>query len=81
MVFAAPEHLPFLLTKADKVPKLKLVVSLEALDDDQKGVLSAWAKSRNLKFMDIAERECMRALRGHSTDSMIMQSRSSAART
>ncbi|KAI0700036.1 long-chain-fatty-acid-CoA ligase [Cerioporus squamosus] len=57
VVFAAPEHLPFLLTKADKVPMLKLVVSLEALDDDQKGVLSAWAKSRNLKFMDIAELE------------------------
>ena len=57
VVFAAPEHLPFLLTKADKVPKLKMVVSLEVLDDDQKRLLSAWAKSRNLKFMDIAEGE------------------------
>ena len=36
-----------------------MVVSLEVLDDDQKRVLSAWAKSRNLKFMDIAEGEYM----------------------
>ncbi|KAI8978835.1 acetyl-CoA synthetase-like protein [Trametes punicea] len=57
VVFAAPEHIPFLLTIADKLPTLKMVVSLEALDDDQKHILSAWAKSKNLQFMDIAEVE------------------------
>ena len=57
VVFAAPEHIPFLLTLSPKLPTLKMVVSIEPLEDDEKRVLNAWAKSRNLKFMDIAERE------------------------
>ncbi|KAI0712575.1 acetyl-CoA synthetase-like protein [Earliella scabrosa] len=57
VVFAAPEHIPFLLTLSPKLPTLKMVVSIEPLEDDEKRVLNAWAKSRNLKFMDIAELE------------------------
>ncbi|KAI0357386.1 acetyl-CoA synthetase-like protein [Trametes cingulata] len=57
VVFAAPDHIPFLLTIAAKLPTLKMIVSLEALEDDQKRIFAAWAKSVNLQFKDIAEVE------------------------
>ncbi|KAI0647728.1 acetyl-CoA synthetase-like protein [Trametes meyenii] len=57
VVFAAPEHIPFLLTIAPKLRTLKLIVSLEALEDEQKQIYTAWAKSVNVGFKDIAEVE------------------------
>ncbi|KAI0755282.1 long-chain-fatty-acid-CoA ligase [Daedaleopsis nitida] len=57
VVFVAPEHIPFLLTLSPKLPTLKMIVSLEAMDDDQKRVLTAWGKTHNIRFMDIAEVE------------------------
>ncbi|KAI0771152.1 acetyl-CoA synthetase-like protein [Trametes elegans] len=57
VVFAAPSHIPFLLTIASKLPTLKMIVSLEALEEDEKRVLTAWAKTANIKFQDIAEVE------------------------
>ncbi|KAH9851564.1 acetyl-CoA synthetase-like protein [Lenzites betulinus] len=56
-VFASPEHIPFLLTIAAKVPTLKMVISIEPLEDDEKRVLTAWAKTNNLKLRDIADIE------------------------
>ncbi|TBU23210.1 long-chain-fatty-acid-CoA ligase [Dichomitus squalens] len=57
IVFAAPEHIPFLLALSPKLPTLKYIVSIEAAEDDQKRVLTAWAKTRNIKFLDIVEFE------------------------
>ena len=55
IVFAAPDHIPFLLTIAPKLRTLKVIVSLESLEDDQKRVLSAWAKTVGVAFKDITE--------------------------
>ena len=55
IVFAAPEHIPFLLTLSPKLPTLKYIVSIEPTDDDQKRVLTAWGKTRGIKVMDITE--------------------------
>ena len=57
IIFAAPSHIPFLLAHSEKYPTLKTVVSLEVLDDDEKRVLTAWAKTKGLKFMDIEDME------------------------
>ncbi|PIL22879.1 transporter [Ganoderma sinense ZZ0214-1] len=57
IVFAAPEHIPFLLTLSPKLPTLRYIVSIEPTDDDQKRVLTAWGKTRGIKVMDIAEFE------------------------
>ncbi|OSD07565.1 acetyl-CoA synthetase-like protein [Trametes coccinea BRFM310] len=57
IIFAAPEHIPHLLTVAPRLKTLKTIVSLECLSDEEKHVLSAWAKTQNLKVMDLAEVE------------------------
>lgn len=55
VVYASPEHIPFLLTIAPKLPTLKLIISIEPLEDDEKRVLVAWGKTSNVKVKDIAE--------------------------
>ncbi|CDO70862.1 hypothetical protein BN946_scf184801.g55 [Trametes cinnabarina] len=57
VIFAAPEHIPFLLTIAPKLKTLKMIVSLEALSDEEKTVLSTWGKTQKLKVMDLGEGE------------------------
>ncbi|KAJ2961979.1 hypothetical protein NUW54_g14354 [Trametes sanguinea] len=57
IIFAAPEHIPHLLTIAPKLKTLKTIVSIEDLSDEEKYVLSTWAKTQNLKVMDLAEVE------------------------
>ncbi|KAI0826724.1 acetyl-CoA synthetase-like protein [Trametes gibbosa] len=57
VVFASPEHIPFLLTIAAKLSRVKMIISIEPLEDDEKRVLTAWAKTSNLKLKDIADLE------------------------
>ncbi|KAL1950764.1 hypothetical protein VTO73DRAFT_5888 [Trametes versicolor] len=57
VVYASPEHIPFLLTIAPKLPTLKLIISIEPLEDDEKRVMVAWGKTSNIKVKDIAEVE------------------------
>ncbi|KAH9890055.1 acetyl-CoA synthetase-like protein [Cubamyces lactineus] len=57
IVFAAPDHIPFLLTVVPKLRTLRMIVSLESLEDDQKRVLSAWANTIGVAFKDITEVE------------------------
>lgn len=54
-MFAAQEHIPFLLTLSPKLPTLRLIVSIEELEDDEKRILTAWGQTRNVKLMDITE--------------------------
>ncbi|KAI0323427.1 acetyl-CoA synthetase-like protein [Cubamyces sp. BRFM 1775] len=57
VVFAAPDHIPFLLSIAPQLRTLKMIVSLENLEDDQRRVVSARAKTTNVAFKDITEVE------------------------
>ena len=77
IVFAAPEHIPFLLTLSPKLPTLKYIVSLEPTEDDQKRVLTAWSKTRNITFMDIEDCRSLAAMRQNA----ILPSRSRGIRS
>lgn len=57
IIFAATEHIPFLLKIVPKVPTLKMIVSMGPLEHDEKHVLNAWADSQGVKLMSMEE--CM----------------------
>ena len=59
IVFAATEHIPFLFKIAPKLPTLKMIVAMDDLEGEEKRVLSAWADSLGLKFMDMPECLCL----------------------
>lgn len=56
VVFVTPDHIPFLLNLAPRVPNLKLIVSLHNLSAESKTILDAWGKEKNIQVINLLER-------------------------
>ncbi|OSX65186.1 hypothetical protein POSPLADRAFT_1065120 [Postia placenta MAD-698-R-SB12] len=59
VVFVTPDHIPFLLNLAPRVPNLKLIVSLHNLSAESKTILDAWGKEKNIQVINLLELEEM----------------------
>ena len=56
-MFATADHVSFLLSHISDLPTLKVVVVMDDMDGGEKRALSAFAKDKNIKLMDMAECE------------------------
>ena len=56
VIFATPAHIPSLLKLAPKTPTLKMIVAMEPLSPETKGVLSAWGETVNVQIKELSER-------------------------
>jgi hypothetical protein len=57
IAFVAQEHLPRIIAVAPKCPKLRIVVSIDDLNDSAKRVASAWAKENKIELYTMRERK------------------------
>ncbi|KAI0664918.1 acetyl-CoA synthetase-like protein [Cubamyces menziesii] len=57
VIFATPAHIPSLLKLAPKTPTLKMIVAMEPLSPETKGVLSAWGETVNVQIKELSELE------------------------
>ncbi|TCD68839.1 hypothetical protein EIP91_009553 [Steccherinum ochraceum] len=57
IVFASPRNIPALLKLSSRTPCLKIIVSMEDLSSEQKGILTAWSDSRGIQLMTVSEIE------------------------
>ena len=64
-MFATLDHVPFLLSRALKFPKLKLVVSMDPMEDGERRALEFLARDKNVKLMDMDGREAILHLSCH----------------
>ena len=55
IVFATADHVPFLLGHASQLPTLKVVVVMDDMDEGENRALSAFAKDKSIKLMNMAE--------------------------
>lgn len=64
IVFTAAKHIPQLLKVAKNCPCLRVVVSLDVLDDREAAVLKEWAESVGLQFWQLPDFEIFGAAEG-----------------
>jgi hypothetical protein len=57
IAFVAQEHLPRIIAVAPKCPKLRIVVSIDDLNDSARRVATAWAKENKLELYTMQERK------------------------
>ena len=57
VVFATVQHIPTLLALASKVPMLKMIVSIDDLQDEPKRILTAWGNVAKVEVTEL--RDCM----------------------
>jgi long-chain acyl-CoA synthetase len=55
IIFSTEQHLTTLLRIAPKTPTVKIIVSVDPLEEKTKAVLSAWAKERGIEIWDLPE--------------------------
>jgi long-chain acyl-CoA synthetase len=56
VVFSTSDHLPALLTLADKTPQVKLLVSIDGMSPEVKNALEQWGGKIGIKVMELSER-------------------------
>ncbi|KAL1722571.1 hypothetical protein EV715DRAFT_270160 [Schizophyllum commune] len=61
VVFAQAAHIPSLLKLAPQATMLRLIVSLDTLEDDARSILTQWGNTCNIKVIDLAELEALGA--------------------
>ncbi|KAF8742705.1 hypothetical protein AX14_002515 [Amanita brunnescens Koide BX004] len=57
VVFSTSDHLPALLTLADKTPQVKLLVSIDGMSPEVKNALEQWGGKIGIKVMELSELE------------------------
>lgn len=65
VVFAQAAHIPSLLKLAPQATMLRLIVSLDTLEDDARSILTQWGNTCNIKVIDLAELEALGASKPH----------------
>lgn len=66
VVFASETHMPTVLKLAgEKCPKLRMIVSVDALEPRTRLALDAWGKEKGVKIVELSERECSAPPQGH----------------
>ncbi|KZT18917.1 acetyl-CoA synthetase-like protein [Neolentinus lepideus HHB14362 ss-1] len=57
IIFVSSDHIPSLLKISKRLPFLKVIVSLDSLQDDQGYVLMHWAENAGISLLDLSELE------------------------
>ena len=55
VVFTTSDHIPTLLKLKQKVPMLKMIVSIDDLSEDGKRILGEWGQTQNVKVTEMQE--------------------------
>ena len=55
IIFANAPHLSDLIKLAPKTPSLKMIVSLDDLDDEMKRVLNMWGSANGVQIKELRE--------------------------
>lgn len=59
VVFTTSDHIPTLLKLKQKVPMLKMIVSIDDLSEDGKRILGEWGQTQNVKVTEMRELEAL----------------------
>ncbi|KAF7353625.1 Long chain acyl-CoA synthetase 7, peroxisomal [Mycena venus] len=59
IIFATMDHIPSLLKMASKTPRLKLIVSIDALSPEISKVFTEWGQTHNILVKDLSEIEAL----------------------
>ncbi|KAK7440178.1 medium-chain fatty acid-CoA ligase faa2 [Stygiomarasmius scandens] len=59
VVFSTSDHLPTLLRVKPKVSMLKMIVCIDALTPESKGILSQWGQSLGVRVIEMSELEAL----------------------
>lgn len=57
IIFASSQHVPTLLALGSRIPKIKVIVSIDELNTQTKNIFSTWGKERGIRVIDFKERE------------------------
>ncbi|KAL0580215.1 medium-chain fatty acid-CoA ligase faa2 [Marasmius crinis-equi] len=58
-VFTTPEHIPTLLKLKNKLPMLKMIVSIDNLSAEGKRILAEWGQTQDVKITEMRELEAL----------------------
>ncbi|KZS99134.1 long-chain-fatty-acid-CoA ligase [Sistotremastrum niveocremeum HHB9708] len=59
IIFASSQHVPTLLALGSRIPKIKVIVSIDELNVQTQNIFSTWGKERGIRVIDFKELEAI----------------------